>query len=113
MSSIREGMPISLIEAFACGCIPICTPVGGLINTIENGKTGYLSKSVSENDYYFSVMSYLENKDQIKKEDLIQYYLTHFSIEECVNKYLSVYNGRKVKHMDETIICIVESGLSI
>jgi glycosyltransferase involved in cell wall biosynthesis len=92
LSSTREGMPISLIEAFACGCTPICTPVGGLINIIENEKTGYLSKTVSEDDYYFSVRSYLENKDQIKKEDLIQYYHSRFSIEECVNKYLSLYN---------------------
>ncbi len=31
LSSYYEGMPISLIEAFACGCIPICTPVGGIV----------------------------------------------------------------------------------
>jgi glycosyltransferase involved in cell wall biosynthesis len=91
LSSVREGMPISLIEAFACGCIPICTPVGGLRNMIENGKTGYLSKSIAEDDYYLSILSYLGNKEQIKKLDLIQYYHTRFSIEQCVNKYLSLY----------------------
>jgi glycosyltransferase involved in cell wall biosynthesis len=91
LTSVREGMPISLIEAFACGCIPICTPVGGLLNMIENGKTGYLSQTVSEKDYYFSIRSYLKNKEQIKKMDLIQYYHARFSIEECVNKYLSFY----------------------
>jgi glycosyltransferase involved in cell wall biosynthesis len=95
LSSTREGMPISLIEAMACGCTPICTPVGGLKNTIENGKTGYLSKSVSEDDYYYSVRSFLDNKDQIKKDDLIQYYFTHFSIEECANKYLSLYKSQE------------------
>ena len=91
LSSVIEGMPISLIEAMACGCIPICTPVGGLINTINNGINGYLSKSVSEDDYYFSVKAYLENKNKIKKDDLIKYYLAHFSIEECANKYLSLF----------------------
>ncbi len=91
LSSVREGMPISLIEAFACGCIPICTPVGGLVNMIENGKSGYLSKSITENDYRLSILSYLGNKEEIKKMDLIQYYHTRFSIEECVNKYLTFY----------------------
>lgn len=91
LSSAREGMPISLIEALACGCIPICTPVGGIKNIIKNGVTGYLSMTVSMNDYYLSIKSYLENKNQIKKEDLIQYYLDNFSIKECVNKYLSAY----------------------
>jgi glycosyltransferase involved in cell wall biosynthesis len=92
LSSLSEAMPISLIEAFACGCIPICTPVGGLINTIQNRETGYLSKSVSESDYYLTIKYYLENKDQVKKEDLIQYYMTNFSIEECANKHLLLYN---------------------
>lgn len=91
LSSVIEGMPISLIEALACGCIPICTPVGGLINTISNGATGYLAKSVSENDYYISVKSYLENKNQVKKDDLVKYYHTHFSIEKCANSYLSLF----------------------
>lgn len=92
LSSTSEAMPISLIEALACGCIPICTPVGGLINTIQNGVTGYLSKSVSENDYYLTIKYYLENKERIKKEDLIKYYITNFSIEECANRHLLLYN---------------------
>jgi len=91
LSSVREGMPISIIEAFACGCTPICTPIGGLINTIKNGVTGYLSKSVSEDDYYVAIRDYLENKNKIKKADLIQYYNNYFSIEECAKKYLSSY----------------------
>jgi glycosyltransferase involved in cell wall biosynthesis len=94
LSSAREGMPISLLEALACGCIPVCTPVGGLINIIKNGETGYLSKSVSEDDYYSSIRSYLKNPEEIKKSNLIQYYYSHFSIEECVNKYLLLYNAR-------------------
>jgi len=91
LSSTYEGMPISLIEALACGCIPICTPVGGIINTIENGKNGYLAQSLSENDYYYSILAYLRNKDQVKREALTQYYFSNFSIEECTNKYLSLY----------------------
>ncbi len=97
LSSVREGMPISILEALACGCVPICTPVGGLINTIEDGKTGYLSKSVSEDDYYLSVRSYLENREQIKKSDLIEYYKRRFSIEECVRKYVSFYQANEFK----------------
>lgn len=91
LSSNREGMPISLIEAFACGCTPICTPIGGLINTVKNGVTGYLSKTVSETDYYFALRDYLKNKNKIKKEDLISYYKNNFSIEECAHKYILLY----------------------
>ena len=48
LSSNFEGMPISLIEAFACGCPSICTPVGGIVNSVKHGVTGFLSKSLSE-----------------------------------------------------------------
>ena len=34
LSSKWEGMPISVIEAFAAGCVPICTPAGGVVNMI-------------------------------------------------------------------------------
>jgi glycosyltransferase involved in cell wall biosynthesis len=51
LSSVFEGMPISLIEALSVGCIPVCTPVGGIKQMIKHGKTGFLSKDISVNGY--------------------------------------------------------------
>jgi glycosyltransferase involved in cell wall biosynthesis len=93
LSSIHEGMPITLIEAFACGCIPICTPVGGISDSIKNEVTGYLSKSVSENDYYDAMMAYINDNDKIKKESLIKHYNSNFSIGECAALHLELFNG--------------------
>jgi glycosyltransferase involved in cell wall biosynthesis len=94
LSSIYEGMPISLIEAFACACIPICTPVGGCINTIENGITGYLSKSVSEADYLEAIKQFIGSRLTIDKENLIKIYHDRFSIEQCTDSYLKLYSGK-------------------
>lgn len=38
LSSRFEGMPITLIECFAVGAIPVCTPVGGIVNVIRDGE---------------------------------------------------------------------------
>ena len=38
LSSLNEAMPISLIEALACRCIPLSTPVSGSVDIIQNGK---------------------------------------------------------------------------
>jgi len=94
LSSIYEGMPISLIEAFACACIPVCTPVGGCINTIEHGVTGYLSKSVSEADYLEAIRQFIGGRLTIDKEKLIRIYHDRFSIEQCANSYLKLYSGK-------------------
>jgi glycosyltransferase involved in cell wall biosynthesis len=96
LSSIHEGMPISLIESICCGCIPICTPVGGIINTIKDGENGYLSNSTSELDYYNTIKKYLNEDNAISKSKLINYYNENFSIEKCAEKHLEVYKNSKI-----------------
>jgi glycosyltransferase involved in cell wall biosynthesis len=84
-------MPISLIESLACGCIPICTPVGGIVDTIEDAITGFLSKTIKEDDYYQAVMNFYNKKSEINKQFLIEYYKSNFSIEECTSKHINLY----------------------
>ena len=67
LSSAWEGMPVVIIEALAVGCPCICTPVGGVVNMIDSGQNGILSKSVSEDDYYDAMVSYLS----LSKEDAL------------------------------------------
>jgi glycosyltransferase involved in cell wall biosynthesis len=95
LSSNFEGMPISLIEAFGCGCTPVCTPVGGSVNTIINGVTGFLSKSVSEDDYLEVVKQFIKDRKSINKNDLRRYYQENFSIEKCAGLYLNLYCQKK------------------
>jgi len=93
LSSIHEGMPITLIEAFACGCTPICTPVGGICDTINHGITGFLSNSISEGDFYDAINLYLNQKDPISKKLLIDYYNSNFSILECANQHIQLFQS--------------------
>ena len=43
LSSLNEGLPVSLIEAMASGCVVLATSVGGVPNLIEEGHTGFLA----------------------------------------------------------------------
>ena len=91
LSSVWEGMPISLIEAFACECIPVCTPVGGIVNTIEHGVTVFLSQSVSEKDYLEIIKQFIKLRKSINKELLSSFYLENLRIEQCAANYMKLY----------------------
>ncbi|HLV79695.1 MAG TPA: glycosyltransferase, partial [Chthonomonadaceae bacterium] len=43
LSSRNEGLPTSLIEAMASGCVVVSTAVGGVPDLIQEGETGYLA----------------------------------------------------------------------
>ena len=67
LPSIWEGLPVTLLESLSVGCIPICSPVGGIPNVITDGVNGILSKSSREDDYFLAVKRYLHLSAEKKK----------------------------------------------
>lgn len=92
LSSIYEGLPISLLEALAAGCTPICTPAGGIPDVISDGINGYLSKDMDELSYYSAIKRYIDNPESIKKEVLSDFYNKNYSIANCASRHISLYN---------------------
>ncbi len=97
LSSIHEGMPISLIEALGVGAIPICTPVGGIVDIIQDGKNGFLAANIQEESFYNALKRYLDTPDdklaEIRKNALLSY--KPFSMTECAKKYVDLYKTYK------------------
>lgn len=94
LSSVREGMPISLIEALSCGLIPICTAVGGVANMIEDSKTGFLSEDLTVETYIEAIERFLSLSTQ-EVEKMKQRCLKsaeQYSIETCTKKYEDLFN---------------------
>ena len=96
LPSIWEGMPVTLLEALSVGCIPICSPVGGIPEVINNGENGFLSSDSSEETYYKALKSFVFCTD-IEIKDMKQNCLKtfdNFRISEVAKKYIEVYKSK-------------------
>lgn len=93
LPSIWEGLPITLLEALSVGCVPICSPVGGIPNVIRKGFNGLLSKTFKEEDYYQTMRSFLaldENAISQMRKNCVNSFST-FDIENIAQIYLTAY----------------------
>lgn len=101
LMSSYEGMPISLIEALGTRTIPICTPVGGIVDVIESGKNGILATDLSEDACYHALKGFLDLSEielNTMKINACKSY-EPFSMTECANKYEHLYRLQlKSKH---------------
>lgn len=95
LSSLYEGMPISLLEALAVGAIPVCTPVGGISNVLKDNENGFLSKDNSEEAYYNALKRYLSSDDEKLKAISLKAKKSFapYSMNECAEKYIQLYKN--------------------
>ena len=93
LPSIWEGLPVTLLESLSVGCIPLCSPVGGIVGVIKNGVNGYLSKSSKEADYYDTIIKFLtlnsEMVSEIKRECLRSF--EPYNIANMAGNYSAYY----------------------
>lgn len=92
LSSLWEGLPISLLEAMSCGVIPVCTPAGGIPDVVKDKTLGYISKDFTEQGLYEAAIKCINNMDQFDRENLKNFFNTNFSIEKCAKEYIRIYN---------------------
>lgn len=94
LSSQMEGLPMTVIESFSVGCIPICTPVGGCKNIIIDKKNGLLSKDLSVNSYYNALEYYckLSDADKRNMRNSSKESFSNYTISKCASQYLELFN---------------------
>lgn len=94
LSSIYEGMPITLIECFSVGAVPLCTPVGGIVNMIQDGENGLLAKGSTPQDIETMLKKFLQlpnsEIERIKTSSLNTF--KRFDMNQCAQNYISLFN---------------------
>ena len=97
LSSHYEGMPISLIEALSVGCIPICTPVGGIKEMLTDKLNGFLSADTSEEAYLAAMTNFdlSDNKEDIRK-NCVQTFAKNYHIRSTAENYFDLYKQKMI-----------------
>lgn len=97
LSSNYEGMPISVIESFAHGCPVLSTPVGGVVNMVQNGENGILSRNTEVESIVEMLMCFYnltkEEKKTMREKAKESY--TIYSMEKCAQSYQECFKNEK------------------
>jgi glycosyltransferase involved in cell wall biosynthesis len=103
MCSVREGLPVALLEAMAAGCRIVVTDVGGMPDTIEHERHGLVVPSENPEALRAGIERLLANPTIASDmgEAAYQRVLAEFSIESIAARIESIY--------DE---CLLAKGIS-
>jgi L-malate glycosyltransferase len=100
--SYSEGLPRALIEAMACGCIPIVTNVGSMAVVVSNGFNGFVVNPGNSDEFAKRVNEVLSFSEEKTK-------LMQFRARQTVKEY---FDSRKtVKTMVDEIVKLHANAL--
>jgi sugar transferase (PEP-CTERM/EpsH1 system associated) len=93
LSSIAEGIPMTVLEAMAAGLPVISTDVGGLSELVENEVTGLLVDKQNSEALKDAMAYYLNDRDAIIKhgKQANCFVQKNFSESNMVKEYLTLY----------------------
>ena len=98
LSSGWEGMPVTLVESLSVGCVPICTPVGGICDVVKDNQNGILSSDTSEEAYYLAMKRFLEMKqsklDEMRNRCRIDF--SKYDIEMTAKEYINLFRSKRI-----------------
>lgn len=96
ISSIREGLPLVLLEAMAAKVAIITTDVGGIPNVVEDRETALMMPARDENVIAEKILYAMNHKDEVAKlsNAAFDVYEKNYSIGSMMAKYESLYDQR-------------------
>ena len=93
-ASDSEVMPISFIEAMACGLPIVCPRSRGTVDLVKDNKNGLLFEAGNYMDLSKKVKELLsDNKKMIRMSVQAKKMARKFSIDNCYKKTLEIYRG--------------------
>ena len=98
LSSLYEGLPLSLLEAMSYGIVPVATPAGGIQDVIRDGENGFLASGFDSDSLSMAMNRAIAsplNREKIRTE-----YTELYSMQSCASQYehLFTINRHEINH---------------
>ena len=96
-TSVNEGFGLIGLEAMASGCVPIMSNSFGVLDYMEDGKTGYIIDRINNSTEYFNKIVYLIHNPEVwnKMKAYNQNKIKDFDYDEAVDKFLTIFKNEK------------------
>jgi glycosyltransferase involved in cell wall biosynthesis len=94
LPSVSEALSNSLMEAMACGCAVVASRVGGNVELIDDGRTGFLFEK-SDAGQLASILERLIADEELRREigtAAASFIREGFSLETSVTRMQSIYD---------------------
>ncbi len=93
LPSREDNLPNSMVESLCCGTPLVGFAVGGLNETITNGKNGYLSEEISSQGLANALLTCIANIDVFHNEEIAAEAHLKFSSDVQVKSFANVYKN--------------------
>lgn len=93
LSSLVEGMPMSIIEALLAGIPVLSTPVCGAVDAVVDDENGLICPDFSVENYIETLQKGIFNINRLKHNAFVQSKQSPWNIKYCVEQYLDWFTN--------------------
>ena len=94
LSSLYEGLPITILEALLSGVPVVSTPVKGALDVVKDDETGIISRDFTEKAYSEALEKAFSNLDTLRKRAQEEKEISPYIIKNCAKQYVEFYNQK-------------------
>ena len=103
LPSREDNLPNSMVESLCCGTPLVGFAVGGLNETITNGKNGYLSEELSAQGLASALLTCIANINAFNNEEIASEAHLKFSSDVQVKSFANVYKNCLQLHPEDKV----------
>lgn len=91
LSSLYEGLPITMLEAILAGKPIVCTPIAAAYDILTNGRNAVVSANFDKHSYVKALNESYINLDRLQETARKMKDNSPYTIRECAKKYWEFY----------------------